>query len=137
MDKLNIRKIQAEIENVETVIAVLNKYKVIKKYSELELAGIATYIHNFYNGTENILKQLLLNKTIKIEDTPSWHRELLLKAFENQIVSEKLHDNLLKFLSFRHFFIHSYSFILDEKELKSLLAIIFETWKEFKAQIKM
>jgi len=137
MDKLNIRKIQAEIENVETVIAVLNKYKEIRKYSELELAGIATYIHNFYNGTENILKQMLLNKNIKIEDTPSWHRELLLKAFENQIVSEKLHDNLLKFLSFRHFFIHSYSFILDEKELKSLLAIIFETWKEFKAQIKM
>lgn len=138
MDKnLYIKKIKAEIENVETVIAVLNKYKGIRKNSELELAGIATYIHNFYNGTENILKQILLNKNIKIEDTPSWHRELLIKSLENNIITEILHDNLIKFLSFRHFFIHSYSFILDEKELRSLLVIIFDTWKEFKTQIKM
>lgn len=136
MDKLFIKKIDAEIENVERVIVVLNKYKGRKKLSELELAGIATYIHNFYNGTENILKHILLNKKIKIEDSPSWHRELLIQSLKNKIINDKLNDSLLKFLSFRHFFIHSYSFILDPKELRSLLDIIFDTWNEFKIQIK-
>jgi len=135
MDKLSERKIQAEIENVEKVISVIEKYSSTKKLTEIELAGIATYIHNFYNGIENILKQLLKNRNIKFDDSPTWHRNLLLSALQNKLFNEQLYDNLLKFLSFRHFFIHSYSFILDTKELKSLIKIIFDTWKDFKNQI--
>jgi len=130
------RKIRAEIENVEKVLKVLAKHKSKKGLSELELAGVATYIHNFYNGTENILKQMLIEKGVRIDDTPFWHRELLIKSLSSGFIDEKMHDNLLKFLSFRHFFIHSYGFILEDKELRTLLDIIFATWKEFKAQIK-
>jgi len=129
------RKVKAEIENIEKVLKVLNKHKSKKELTELELAGIATYIHNYYNGIENILKQMLIRQEIKIEDAPFWHRELLSQSLNSGLTDEKLNDNLLKFLSFRHFFVHSYSFILDVKELKSLLNIIFDTWKDFKSKV--
>ena len=135
MNKLDIDKINAETENVEKVISVIEKYSNREDLSELELAGLATYIHNFYNGVENIIKQILKSKNVTFKDSPSWHRDLLLSASENNIISEEFYEVLLKFLSFRHFFVHSYSFILDYKELKSLIDIMPDIWSSFKSQI--
>jgi hypothetical protein len=32
----------------------------------IELAAIATFLHNIYNGLENILKQILISKDIMV-----------------------------------------------------------------------
>ena len=51
----------AEFENIETVTAEL--WSVVEsgksEYSIAELAAIATFLHNIYNGVENILKRVL------------------------------------------------------------------------------
>lgn len=53
---------EAEFENIDFVTSEL--LSVVKskktKYSTPELAAIATFIHNFYNGVENMLKRVLL-----------------------------------------------------------------------------
>ena len=53
MAKLS-EKIQAELDNIIQVLAEINKIKD-KKKSTAELAGLATFLHNFYSGIENIL----------------------------------------------------------------------------------
>ena len=58
----------AEFENIDTVKAEL--WSVIRpeksEYSIAELAAIATFIHNIYNGIENILKRVFRANQIKI-----------------------------------------------------------------------
>lgn len=128
-------KLEIELENMDTVVNILLNEKSKKNHSQIELAGIATYIHNFYNGVENILKQILKSKGIVIEDSAFWHKELLERSIEKKIVSVSLSENLSEFMSFRHFFVHSYSFILNEKKLKDLHKKVFKTYDKFKNEI--
>jgi len=55
MANLNDR-VNAEIINIERVLQELPSFDKLHTLSTLELAGVATLLHNFYNGIENIIK---------------------------------------------------------------------------------
>jgi len=59
-------KIDAEKENIEQTLADLKTAMEKEEKSVIELAAIATFLHNTYNGIENILKQILKEKDIVI-----------------------------------------------------------------------
>ena len=74
---------EAEFENIDVTLAELALVYAPGKaaYSTAELAAMATYIHNFYNGIENILKRVLtLKKKIKKNTT-----FFLLKKAQNKL----------------------------------------------------
>ncbi len=129
-------RLEVELENLNNVIVILKDEKMKKNHSKLELAGIATYIHNFYNGVENILKQTLKTKDIIIDDSAYWHKELIERSVKEKLITKELSEDLADFMSFRHFFVHSYSFILNEKKLKELHKKIFRTYDKFLEEIK-
>jgi len=52
-------RIQAEMENVEEALAKLPEATQLPSLSLLELAGAGALLHSFYNGIENILKQMV------------------------------------------------------------------------------
>ena len=58
---------EAEFDNIDAVISEIFIVVVPGKteYSTAELAAIATFIHNFYNGIENILKRILIYEKTK------------------------------------------------------------------------
>jgi hypothetical protein len=56
----------------------------------------------------------------KIQKTENWHKELLLKARENNHISEPQFNSLLELLLFRHLHVHGYGYMLDEKRLREL-----------------
>ncbi|HNS19554.1 MAG TPA: hypothetical protein PKH24_03600 [Sedimentisphaerales bacterium] len=94
----------------------------LTELSVLELAGVATLLHNFYNGIENILKQVFLAKGISIPEGPAWHRDLLTAAQEHQVLSQATAERLRQFMAFRHFFSHAYALDLDPKRMEPLAA---------------
>ncbi|MCK4652519.1 MAG: hypothetical protein KAT13_05500 [Methanosarcinales archaeon] len=124
-----------ELENVSTVLDELEKIKDKPSKTVVELAGIGTFLHNFYTGIENILKQILHDEDIPIPFSDSWHRDLLILASEEKIITETTRAQLAKYLAFRHFFVHAYSFLLDERELKLLVDDVFDTHSTFKEEI--
>ena len=127
-------RIEAEYEAIEKTLAYLPK-KPLAQLSELELAGVATLINNFYSGIENILKQIFQKKSIKLPDGPSWHQNLILSAMQENIISENLANDIKKYLGFRHFAAHGYAFNLNYERLEKLTDDILKVFENFKAEI--
>ncbi len=128
---------EAEFENIDAVVSELFFIVKAKKsgYSIAELAAVATFIHNFYNGIENILKRVLSFIQIEIKETPTWHKNLLKISSDMRIITNDLHDTLTNYLSFRHFFVHAYGFTLRWENLEPLVNGLKETLKKFKSAI--
>lgn len=59
-------KIIAEIENVDISLTHLEEAMARKEKTVIELAAMGTFLHNIYNGIENILKQILYEKKMSI-----------------------------------------------------------------------
>jgi len=127
----------AEFENIKAVVHELKKvYKEDKSiYTVAELAAMATFLHNVYNGWENILKRCLMMRKMRIQDGHAWHKDLLQAALREGLVDADLHGKLAMYLSFRHFFVHSYSFALKWTELEPLVKNLHDTLRIFQASI--
>lgn len=130
------RKIAAEKENVERALDNLKDVMGRKKRSTVELAAIATFLHNIYNGIENILKQVLKAKGAEIPKSETSHKDLLDLSVSLGIIPESLSDELYEYLTFRHFFVHSYGFMLEEIHLESLTNNIPGVWSQFLSAIE-
>ena len=128
-------QVDAEFENIERTLANIPNLESLPNLSRLELAGLATLIHNFYNGIENILKQVVTASGKNLADGPSWHRNLINTAMSNDVISESTAKKLRQYLAFRHFFSHSYSFELDQDQIRNLIKDIWVIFDCFKDEI--
>jgi len=127
-------RIEVEYEAIERTLACLPK-KPLSQLSDLELAGVATLLQNFYNGIENVLKQILQKQSIQLPEGPSWHQNLLQITKKKQIISEPLADKLKEYLGFRHFISHGYTFNLNPQKLENLTVDISKIFEDFKSEI--
>lgn len=108
----------------------------LPKLSTLELAGVAALLHNFYNGIENILKQIVLSKKLEVPSGESWHKELLELALSKEFISQDCKNNLSQYLAFRHFFSHAYALDLYPDKMEPLVKDSKEVYEKFKKDIE-
>ena len=128
-------RIEAEYEAIETSVSALPSVP-LSTLSILELAGVGALLHNFYNGVENILKQVFQSKSLPIPQGESWHRDLLLTATEKGILSAGLLNDLKRYLAFRHFFGHGYALNLSPEPMEPLVRDAESIFKRFKDEIE-
>ena len=127
-------RIEAEYEAIENTLSALPD-RPLSTLSQLELAGVAALLHNFYNGIENIVKQVFQEKSFPIPQGESWHRDLLLSAAEKNIISDLLLNNLKQYLAFRHYFSHAYALELFPERMEPLVKDAIALFNEFTQQI--
>ena len=130
MDKLR-KQILAEEENVEIAFGNLKQTIEREEKTVIELAAIGTFLHNIYNGVENILKQIIVANGGELPMSGTWHKDLLNLSVSMGIVSEELSDELYRYLTFRHFFVHAYGFMIEETQMEDLVNDIPEIWSQF------
>lgn len=126
-------RVESEYEAIRKAVTAMPPPSQLTELSVLELAGVAALLHNFYNGVENILKQVVTAVSLNVPDGPAWHRDLLLAAVRHSILGETTAEQLSRFLAFRHFFSHGYALDLDPERMKSLVAdapVVFEALRQ-------
>ncbi len=128
-------KIEAEYENIDKLILELPVKDRLPFLEFLQLAGVATILHNFYNGIENILKLIIQENHIPLPEGGSWHKELLNLAVEKKIITELTKYQVGEYLAFRHFFCHAYALDLYAERLEPLVENIKEVYLNFKNDI--
>ena len=102
--------------------------------------AMGTYLMNFYNGIENILKRIIKDYYLAMPKGASWHKELLILssnpplekiAVFNQNIAERLHP----FRNFRHRFVSGYGFQLKGEKMLELIDNIKPLWIDIKKAI--
>lgn len=136
MDEL-LWEISAEKEYITKTLNELQKALKRKKRTIIEMAAIATFIHNIYNGIENLLKRILKFKNISITPSEFSHKDLLDLSVNNQIISSDFSRKLDEYRAFRHFFIHGYGVILEEEQILPLAENLLSIWKEFESELEI
>ncbi len=134
MAKLS-EKVHVEYEQIENLLNEMPAPEKLPYLSFLELAGVATLLHNFYNGVENILKQCLYAENIPVPSGSSSHKDLLVTSVENQILSQETILRLGEYLAFRHFFVHAYALDLYADKMESLVENIKPVFRVFQQEI--
>ena len=145
MLKKCIKEINNELAMLDQLLnsnQVLFKKVKVSSPDRIELLALATILHSFYNGIENIFIRIAKRIDKKIPSSPYWHQELLKQMTLNikerpAVISEKLFDKLSAYLGFRHFFRHSYSFNLRWKSISKLVKELEEVYSQFKKEISL
>jgi len=128
-------RISVELEQIELTLAMLPSAEKLMVLSPLECAGTASLIHNFYNGIENVIKQVFQHFAFEMPNGYSWHRELLEFAGVHGVISEGSVKSLAPFLAFRHFFVHGYAVRIEAERLAPLLESIAPVYSKFKNDV--
>jgi uncharacterized protein YutE (UPF0331/DUF86 family) len=128
-------RVEAEYQAIEDTLGALPK-RPLSELSPLEIAGTAALLHNFYNGVENVLKQVFQAKSLLIPRGETWHRDLLLSAAREGVISERLLNDLKRYLAFRHYFSHAYALDLFPERMEPLVREAVSLFNEFKHRIE-
>ena len=91
---------------------------------EIQIRAAAVSLHSIYNGVERILELAAAARNVVPPKGAQSHSELLTVARVNGVISESLEQELRPYLAFRHFFRHSYGFLIDDEQLNPLLGRI-------------
>jgi len=106
----------------------------------IELTALASVLHSIYNGIEKIFVLIAKKVDKDLPEGKQWHKEILIKMTQaglnrDAVISENLKEKLLPYLAFRHFYRHSYSYVLTWTELEKLVVAVFDVWEETKEEL--
>jgi hypothetical protein len=103
----------------------------------VELTAMASVLHSFYNGLENIFLSIAKGLDQRVPTGMQWHRDLLEQMTQEatnrpSVISSEVAQKLADYLGFRHFYRHSYSFFLDWDEMANLAIALPEVWAQIR-----
>jgi hypothetical protein len=136
-------QVRFEVEQIDqlfTVYSDLFEHVQQRTPDMVEVAAIASVLHSFYNGLENIFMSIAKGLDQQVPSGPQWHRDLLVQMSQQTshrrgVISAELAERIADYLAFRHFYRHSYSFFLEWGELKGLVTPLRQVWDQVKGEL--
>lgn len=123
-------------ETLERLLKVRSQFSPQEK-DYLKEPAMGTYLMNFYNGIENIIKRISRKYYSAMPKAESWHKELLILSCNPSegklpLFNRSIVEKLYPYLSFRHQSISGYGFQLKGEKMIELIDNIGPLWKEIK-----
>jgi hypothetical protein len=138
-----IDRINFEITQIDKLFEVYAELlsRVQKRQPDtVEIAAVASVLHSFYNGVENIFLIVAKHIDQSVPTGMQSHRDLLLQMTQRNsrrgnVISTDTAKKLSAYLGFRHFYRHSYSFFIDWNELQKLVRVLPQVWEQNKSDL--
>lgn len=126
-------------ETVERLGNIRHKFDP-RKQDQLIEAAMGTYLMNFHNGIENILKRLSKEYYLAVPKGDSWHKELLALSYHAPegkiaIFNQEIVERIVPYKNFRHRFVSGYGFQLKGEKMLGLIDDIEPLWSDIKSAI--
>jgi hypothetical protein len=107
----------------------------------VDATAMASVLHSFYNGVENIFLAIAKGIDRYVPSGDRWHQELLTLMTEGtpnrrQVISAEMEQRLADYLGFRHFYRHSYSFLLEWSKMVDLVIPLSDVWSQLKGELQ-
>lgn len=137
------QRIANELQSLERVVRGLQTFlsTASSEPSEIEIRGVASYLHDFYSGIERIFERIAVTLDGGLPAGEHWHQLLLQQMEEKQkdtrpaVIDRALSMRLLDYLKFRHRFRHTYGDELLWKKLRPLTEGASEMFEQLRAQL--
>jgi hypothetical protein len=132
-------EVKAIEETLERLCEISDRFDSKVKDYCLEPA-MGTYLMNFYNGIENILKRVSKEYYQTMPKGESWHKELLVLSCRPPkgklaMFSQSIVEKLNPYRNFRHRFVSGYGFQLKGEKMLELIDNIRPLWCDIKKAI--
>ena len=137
-DKL-IKQIRVELDQLSRLLqenqALLDKAEP----SKVEISALATVLHSFYTGAENIFGRIYTEMHGQKASGEAWHKNLL-QAMAREangvapVISQDLCEILSEYLTFRHVFRQAYTFEMQWDKMKPLVLTCAPALKQLMAE---
>jgi len=112
-----------ELGQIRKELSVLNRMLGKKRRlgrDEVQIRAAASSLQSIYNGIEKMLA-IELRKGQSVGSGPTSHSDLLDEALSSGITSPDLNNSLRDLMGFRHFYRHSYGFMIDNEQMNPIL----------------
>ena len=111
-----------------------------QKQDILTEPAMGTYLMNFYNGIENILKRISKEYYSIIPKGNSWHKELIVLSYNAPegkipIFDQAIAEGIIPYKNFRHRFVSGYGFQLRGEKMLELIDNVESLWDDIKRAI--
>lgn len=134
---MNIRRVQFEILQINQLVETYQDLldRVMHESPDLvEVTALASVLHSFYTGVESIFTTIIKELDQNLPQGPRFHRELLRLVaeetdFRGAVIGADVAGRLTKYLGFRHYYRHSYSYKLEWDEMSELVYGMSDTWR--------
>lgn len=145
LDKQYRLEIELELISLRKVLVEINIAIEKSRYSDPDnilRAAMGSYLAQFYNGIENILKRIAKGCSVNLPKSENWHRDLFLMYCEGGnpllpiLFDGQLESDMNAFRKFRHVVFHGYSFSLDWDTMVSGVERIDTTFETFCSKLK-
>ena len=134
--------IEFELGEIDLLFQLYQKelLDIEKSPNLVELTALAGVLHSFYNGIEKTLLIIAKNIDKSVPTDINWHKTLLEQMAKenmhrNAVITGHMKNDLVKYLGFRHFFRHSYTYQLKWERIEELTKPMLGVWGKFKAEI--
>lgn len=114
-----------ELGQIRKELAVLDRIIGARKHlgkDEIKVRAAASSLQSVYNGIERMLRMVLKSRKIEQPQGMDSHSRLLGLSSSDGIISGELENRLRELMTFRHFYRHSYGFMIDDELMDPLLS---------------
>lgn len=111
-----------------------------QKQDNLTEPAMGTYLMNFYNGIENILKRISKEYYSIMPKGDSWHKELLVLSYNAPegkipIFDQGIVEKIIPYKNFRHRFVSGYGSQLKGEKMLELIDNVESLWNDIKRAV--
>ncbi len=139
-----VSEVEREIREIDELFrsfAELLATERDSKPSLIEMSALASTLHSFYNGLENIFSRIAKEIDGFVPAGEDSHRALLRQMTEpnperEAVLTAAAATDAAEYLSFRHYYRHGYTQHLNWEKLEKLTSPLPTVWQQLKAEVR-